>query len=198
MNLRKLLNFQTKEQGVLISSDIESILLKCDKIADFEYNEQKEAKVSHDETCPKCKAGKDYIVDKIRHVEGKGSVSGSFDFGFGSIKGSVGIDTSEINHCNKCGNEWKKFKIKYVSKSDIVWVALKYLAEILTDTEQKNYSWKIETIAVFDGCHAEAVYELYETNRNYLLLSLKLRELRRHYQSVFDKSPKNLKKVVND
>jgi len=192
MNLRKLLYLPTKEQLALLTADVERILNKCDKIASAEYKDQKDARDSHDSICPNCHVRKDgnNIVNKIREVHGKGSVSGSFSLGFGSVSGSMAIDTNEVNHCNNCGNEWKKFKVKYVSKTDVVRVALNYLGDIYEDPERnKKFSWKVEAIEVFDGCYAESISALMSKNSHYMRLTTKrhltLHRLRLNFKTVF-------------
>jgi hypothetical protein len=195
--IRKILNFKNKEQELLVLADVQNILDKCDVIASKEYAEQKEARESHDSVCPACRTRKEKnnIVNKIRQVHGKGSVGGNL---FG-VSGYMEVDTDEVNHCNACGNEWKKFKIKYVSKSDIVRVALNYLGSILKDPEEKKYTWKIEAIKVFDDCYAETIVRLRDENSSYIYSStesqLKLNILRYYYKSVFDEGKKNKKEL---
>ena len=200
MNLRKLLYIPTKEQIALLQADVQNILKQCDVIASSEYRDQKEAKESHDGVCPKCRARKEDIVDKIRQVQGKGSVGGSFNLGFGSVSGSMSIDTDEVNHCNKCGNEWKKMKTKYVSASDIVRVTLNYLGDIFDDPDHnKKLKWKLEAIEVFNDCYAESIMVL-KSNHSYYMHSntnneLTYSKLRKYYKSVFDKNKKELQKI---
>jgi len=193
MNLRKLLYFPTKEQQALLIVDVQEIMVRCDKIASSEYKDQKEARESHDSICPNCHTRKDgnNIVDKIRQVQGKGKVSGSFYLGFGSVVGNMEVDTGEVNHCNHCGNEWKKFKVKYISKTDIVRVALNYLGELYDNPERnKKFSWKTEAVQVFDGCYAESIIALVSKNSHYMHLITKkhltVSRLRQNFKSVFD------------
>lgn len=190
MNLRKLLYLPTSKQKAVLAADIEQILSKCDKIASQEWKEIKENQKSRDGQCPNCKARED-IVNKIRQVKGSGNVGGNFYFGFGSVSGSMSLDTDEVNHCNNCGNEWKKSKTKYISKTDILRVALNYLGDIYKDPEtNKKMSWKMEAIQVFDNCCAEAIkilvdkhsYNLYYKTKT----QLTFHNLRRYYKSVFD------------
>ena len=117
MKIRKLLHWLTIKQKAVIAADIEHILSGCDSIAKVEWHEQLENQKTHDGQCPKCQAHIEHIVDKIRHVQGTGKVDGSIKIFNGYILGNVTIDTNEVNHCNKCGNEWKKSKTKYISKT---------------------------------------------------------------------------------
>jgi len=191
MNLRKIFNLPTRAQKALLEQDKKDILIKCEVIAQKEWQDQKKNQEYHDNICPNCRASKADIVNKIRNIHGKGDVSGSFRFGFGSVNGHMEIDTYDVNHCNKCGNEWKKFKTKYVSSTDIVRVALNYLGDILKDPEgKKEHSWKHETIRVFEGSYAETICWLRRENDDYVFINTQEQltsfHLRRYYKSVFD------------
>ena len=184
MNIRKILYLPTDTQKSIIAADIKLILEKCEKIASQEWKEQKENQASHDGVCPKCKARKEDIVDKIRQVQG------NFNFKKKLFTSHIiiSIDTYEVNKCICCSNEWKKFKIKYITKTDVVRVALKYLADVINNNDNKK--WKLETIQIFDGSYAESIHLILNNNHNYLsddvCSKLKLYYLRKHYKSVFD------------
>jgi len=184
MNLRKLLNIPSKAQKELLNQEEELIVSRCIALANTENLEQKENQKSHDSRCPHCN-GKD-IVNKIGHVQGKGSVSGSFKLGFGSVSGTILIDTVEVNHCNTCGNEWIKYKIKYATKDQILKVTFRYLGEIITNPKEKRYPWKQDAVKIFDNCTAEAIYRLCRKNLN----NLNLRILRLHYKSIYNSKNK--------
>jgi hypothetical protein len=189
MNLRKTIYFPTFKQTVIIQEDVNSIMDDCDIIANQEFKEQKENQLAHDTRCPKCRERD--VVDKIRDVLGEGKVGGNHYFGFESVAGRVEIKTEAVNHCNDCGHEWKKFKSKYISKTEIVRVALNYLGDYLADPEnQKRMTWKMEAIEVFENRCAEAIWELTRKHRVYVKptpkQTLKLRKLRKRYPSVFD------------
>jgi len=191
MNIRKLLHLLTNKQKAVIAADVKHILSGCDSIANTEWREQLENKKSHDGQCPKCQSGIDNIVDRVSQVQGVGKFNGSFKLGYGDIKSLIVIDTIEVNHCNVCGNEWKKFKTKYINKTDILRVALRYLGEIITDPEKnKMHDWKVEAIQVFDDCNAETIHKLLQANKKYipteLLPVMKLKTLRQQYKSVFN------------
>ena len=113
MNILKFFNLKSKKQKLRISADIENILLKCDNIANKEYNDEKLEQKSHNEICPNCQAIKGSIVNKISHIKGTGQVHNHIMTGRSELK--INIDTFEVNHCNVCGNEWKKYNLKYVS-----------------------------------------------------------------------------------
>lgn len=198
MGLRKIFNIPTKEQKDLISVNIDRIHNRCEELANEERKDQREFVERRDGICPNphCMATGENIVDKIADVGGKGSVSGSFALGFGSVSGGMSINTGAINHCNKCGNEWAKAKIKSISRTDIVRVALKYLSEVLKDREQKKFDWKMEAIKSFDDCSAESIRFFYKQNEAYTYSKLRLSKLRLYYPSVYDgKNKKKLEKL---
>ena len=141
MNLRKLFGVFSQEQKALIDADRELIMKKCAVIATEEWRDQKESEVSHNTLCPKCRI-KTMVVDKIRQVVGVGKFEGSIVFGFGHLGGITTIDTVEVNCCTKCGNEWKKYKAKYVTEKEILRVALKYLVQINYNSIEKNIHGK--------------------------------------------------------
>lgn len=187
MNIRKLLYLSTNKHEAVIIADVKIILNRCNSIAKIEWREQVENQKSHDNQCPRCQSGGVNIVDKISHVQGSGSVDGSIMMFYGHVKGNVSIDTHEINHCNVCGHEWKKAKTKYISETNIVRVALKYLGEQIIDPDfVETQDWKIETINVFDGCCAESINNLAKTHRNHIPSLFNLKTLRKTYDSVFD------------
>jgi hypothetical protein len=177
MNISKSLNILNGSQKRTIEIHKNLIKDKCQVIARTEYDEQQENKKVHDGKCPKCD-NRMGIVDKFSFVQGKGSVTGNITFGFGTIKGDVIIDTTAVNYCMECGNEWLKYKTKPISDTSILKVAFKYLKEAIENPDKKRPDWKEETLEVFKGCCAEALYQLNT--------SIKLSVLRRYYWSVFD------------
>jgi hypothetical protein len=201
MNIRKLLYLPNHKHIHRIAEDVETIMGRCDVIASQEFKEQKENQRTHDGRCPRCRAMQDKIVDKIRNVEGQGKVGGDFYLGFGSISGRMEINSEAVNYCKTCKHEWKKFKIKYVHKTDIVRVALNYLAEIIDDpAHNKRMTWKTEACQVFDGCSAESIRFLRDRHEKYLRINtmrvLKIGKLRKYYPSIFDgENKKELEKI---
>src|SRR5262245_34349667 len=118
MGLRKLFNYPTKEQSLMIARG-------CDKLAALasakssKYSEDESTyKNNTDNKCPNCGGKK--IVNKIARVEGRGSVSGSFFLGGGSLYGSSRTDTNGVNHCNDCGNQWKKYERNFKWTDDFI------------------------------------------------------------------------------
>jgi len=197
MNLRRLFNCPSKFQQALIAADVATILAKCDDIATSEYKDQKAARNSHDNVCPNCHTGKENIVNKIAQVQGSGSVGGTFHLGYGTVSGNMSVDTAEVNHCNVCGNQWKKFNVVYVSESDILKVALNYLSSILKNPEEKNYRWKIEAIKVFDDCYIETILQLDKDSayKSFIREKLNHRILTPYFKSIYDKTPRSLQTI---
>lgn len=189
MNLRKLFYLPNTEQKKTLLYEIKEIEKVCDDTASEEFIDQKENQKTHDERCDKCHNKDGIIVDKIRNVEGNGNVKGSVLSLV--INGSITIKTGTVNHCNECGHEWHKFKIKYFSKTDIIGVTLKYLAEIIDNPDEvKRYKWKKDYIKIFDKCHAETIHQLTKSYDKYINSQrkkiLSLSNLRKHYPSVFN------------
>jgi len=185
MNLRRLFGIPSQEQKALIDADTELIMKKCAVIATEEWKDQKDAEVSHNTVCPNCHSKKD-VVNKVRQVIGQGKFEGSIVFGFGHMGGITTIDTVDVNSCMKCGNEWKKFKAKYITEKDILRVLLKYLIQLKETPSENKYTWKIEGISVFEDSHAETVHELMQKNKPYLPKILSLFKLRKQYKSVYN------------
>ena len=189
MNLRKLVYIPTGKQLLKIKSDYNAILDKCNEIAQSEHRDQLEAKKIHDGQCPVCKS-KSNIIDRIADVHSKSRVGGTIRAGFGSVNGMIIIETEAINHCKCCENEWKKFKTKFITPTDILRVALNYLNDILSNPEEEEKGWKKDAVEVFNGCCAEAIYHAVIENEDYLkaetVKKLTLRQLRKYYLSIFD------------
>lgn len=86
------------------------------------YDNARERLISANDICPKCNSKN--VNDRIQRLQGSfsGSVSGSSSFFGGSMSGhsSGSIDTNEVNKCNDCGHEWKKYKMSYLGSSDLM------------------------------------------------------------------------------
>jgi IS605 OrfB family transposase len=142
-------------------------------------------------TCPVC--GGKQVVDKIAQVYGKGSVNGSFSLGYGSVYGSSNIDTKEVNHCSKCGHEWKKYKTEYKWKSDIIVDYLNHTFEFIKD-EKSVWDFYKRDFEKLRPYYAETIYKLlskhggecYSSTINGLTLGL----LRTKFVSIFDEKIK--------
>lgn len=185
INIRKLIYLPTQEQISIITSDVDTIMSRCKTIANAEWKEQLENQLSHDALCPKCRSRKEHIVNKICLVEGTYNINTELKFGFGKLKGAMNVSTHEVNHCNKCGNEWKKFKTTYVSDLQVLKVTLLYLFQSYDNPSiLEKHDWKAEAIKIFDNCCAEAVWLL--ANKHLRKEKLHLKDIRSKYKSVFD------------
>jgi len=100
-----------KEIPSWLSDQLNALEKMYDGIYENIHSSQSSSATKSNNTCPKCGAESESIVNKIRQV--KGEIDGDFIFGFGSVDGE--IDTESVNHCNKCGNEWEK---QEMSRSD--------------------------------------------------------------------------------
>ena len=115
-----------EQKIIFIKKEIKIIEDKCEKIS-IEYNkEDKERLDKMNSVCPSCKSTN--VNDRIKRIEG--GINGSIN-GFGSsslfggssyLSGSINgkIDTNEVNKCNDCQHEWKKFKKTYISLEDVL------------------------------------------------------------------------------
>ena len=177
---------KSKKQKKIIKNDIVRILDRCDKISNEKYVEQKEAKESHDGICPKCRHKKEHIVTKIISYNVENKISADVRLFNLKLKNDINGSFYEINHCNNCGNEWIKYKTKYVDKTRILNVALRYLSEILENPDQNIPSFKIETIKVFDDCTVESIYELYKKSKMESYFKIKPSQLKRNYKTVLN------------
>jgi hypothetical protein len=178
--IRKILNLPNKTQKAFLQNNKEIVLKKCDVIARKEIEEQQDNKLFHDGQCPICKSRKN-IINRIVCVQNTGNIN--IKISFINIKGIMIINTREINHCNSCSNEWEKYKTKPISQTNILYIAFKYLKDILNNPENKR-DWKMETIQVFENSYAETLYEL----NKWIRTDIKLSVLRQHYKSIYDKS----------
>jgi len=181
MNILKFLNILGSSQKRIIEIHKNLILDRCQVIARREFNEEQENKKVHDGKCPKCD-NRMGIVDKFSFVQGKGSTEGRIMFGFGTVSGAILIDTTAVNYCMECGNEWLKYKTKAISDTSILRVAFKYLKEAIENPDKKRPDWKQEAIGVFEGCCAEALHQLNKGT----IIKINLSTLRRYYWSVFN------------
>jgi len=183
MNIRKILYFPTTEQKAVLATDVELISKRCAEVGKIERKEQTENQKSRDNRCPKCKAMSDKIVDKIALVEGVSNFRGNI-FKF---VGRLAIETKPVNHCTTCDHEWEKFKTKTITDLSIIKVVLNYLSEVIRDPEgQSRYSWKLEAIEIFEGCHAESILMIQDKYKPSIRHPLTMRQLRSKYKSVFD------------
>lgn len=175
MGLRKYFNCPSKKEAALITEGCDKLIAMAEEKSSKHYTDESNKQKEKNGTCPNC--GDKTIVNKISRVEGSGYVSGSFAYGFGSIYGSSKIDTNEVNHCNKCGNQWKKYDINY-----------KWTDDIIADWLNK-YTFGDKTLKLLKDIPAESIWEegkrvsekCYYSTRENLSLSF----LRTKFKSVY-------------
>lgn len=176
MNLAKIFNMPSLEQKKQIFIETQRIMKKCSEVTATERKEQKENQRTHDSKCPKCRGDK--VVDRFANVVSVGKMKQ--------------IRTEPVNYCRSCTHEWEKFKMKSVTDLSVMKVILKYLSDVITNPElAKRYSWKLEAIKIFDGFHAESIYEVQQQYKPHDRNRLTIIELRRNYKSIFNKKEKS-------
>lgn len=177
-------NIQNATQSEIVKNEIDAILKIADIESTADYRRESKWKSDHDSKCPLC--GNTKIVNKISRVEGHGEVNGSFSLGFGSVYGSMDIDTNDVNHCSSCGNQWKKYKINYKSNSKM----LEHFLYCIDTHIEGKYSFADDTYNNLKEFKAETIYALINSNHVYTLWQstrdLELKTLRKHFKSVFD------------
>jgi len=99
-----------KEKPAWLEEELSNLEDIYDRHVRAEERRLEEAVRGHDEICPKChNSNPGKIVNRVN--ETKGEVDGDFILGSGSIDGET--ETKEVNHCNVCGNEWKKEEMEW-------------------------------------------------------------------------------------
>jgi len=186
VNLRKIFNIPNKEQKRLIDLHVE-ILKDHANTQDRDYSRKHlQYQEDHDGTCPNC--GKKEIVNKISRVQGEGSVGGSFALGFGSVHGSSSTDTNSVNHCNSCGNQWKKYSYEVKWSSDFYSDWFNALDEVRKGNEWDFQTREIDALKKLN-VSAEAIHkmkkhacDMYSSAEENVTLSY----LRKEFPSVYD------------
>jgi len=112
----------TPEQFVKIKEEYQILKKRVGDESQKSYEDARKRLTVENDVCPKCKSIN--VNDRIQRLQGEfsGSVSGSSSFFGGSMFGhsSGSIDTNEVNKCNDCGHEWKKYKMSYLFSSDLM------------------------------------------------------------------------------
>lgn len=184
MKLRKYFNYPSKKEAILIAEGCDKLVAMAKEKSQKHYNEESNRQRENNGKCPNCRDSS--IVNKIARVEGSGYVSGSFALGFGSVYGSSSIDTNEVNHCNKCGNQWKKHNTNYKWTDDII---AEWFNDLNTIYEGK-YTFADKTLEVLKDIPAESIWKegkrvadkCYYSTRENLSLSF----LRTKFKSVYE------------
>jgi hypothetical protein len=190
----------SEAQLALLKQDEELVMERCGKMNKAYHDREDKFQENHDNKCPNCHATKENIVDKIREVHGSGSgeVSGNLFGVYGSS--SMKMDTDGVNHCNKCGNEWKKYKKDYKWTSEILKDGLKYTANLIKKPEE--YKWAKDFARIFDDCYAETIIKFCKENSfsiySDIAETLCFSNLKLHFKSIWDDPniKKNLEKLT--
>ena len=149
INIRKILNLPNNNQSIVINEGCEKLLKMAEEKSTINYKNEYDREKKHNSICPNC-GGTD-IVNKITRVEG--NVSGSFIWGNGGIYGHT--DTNDVNNCNKCGNQWKKYEKNYKWKDDII---ASWLDDLNTVYENK-YNFGNATVELLKDIPAESIWK---------------------------------------
>ena len=189
--IRKTFNLPNKEEKERLQGTLVVLHALADQDDRAYSNKNYDQAKEHDGTCPHCRnTDSSKIVEKIRRVQGEGSIEGSFRLGYGSVYGSSSTDTSEINHCNVCGNEWNKYDYEVKWERDFLGG---YLNDIATHKD-KDWSWCEKTVNRLKerGVYAETFKLLLKTTSFYDQIyydtpeKLTLEYLRSLFPSVYD------------
>lgn len=183
MGLRKYFNYPSKKEAILIAEGCDKLIALASEKSLNHHRDESNRQKERNGICPNC--GDKNIVNKISRIEGSGYVSGSFAYGYGSVYGSSKTDTNEVNHCNKCGNQWKKYETNYKWTDDII---ADWLNDLNTVYEGK-YTFGYETVELLKNIPAESIwkeakrvdYKCYYSTRKNLSLSF----LRTKFKSVY-------------
>jgi len=188
---RKEKNLLNEAERKKVQDDFQKLIIFAEDISNQANIKSRQYIDNENTTCPHC-GTKTIIVDKIRNVTGSGKVSGSFSFGTGSISGSSSTKTEAVNHCNTCGDEWKKTKSEYTDKWKII---VKWIWHIAMYVEEK-YSFGLDSITLLQQklFYAETIYSVFDDASGVQALEreninkerLSLSQLREFFPSVYD------------
>jgi len=178
MSFKKFFNYLNKDDKKIISDECEKIReIASDKSSKDELDRKRKT----DSICPKCRS--ETIVNKISRVQG--SVHGSFSLGFGDVDGST--DTNSVNHCNSCGNQWKKYKTNYKSCEDILADWMNHI-DIHLDGK---YTFGDSDVKMLKEFYAESIWGIFKSVSSDCYISTKenitLSLLRTLFKSIHDK-----------
>lgn len=139
----------TDGQLAILKAQYKKLKDKAAAESNADNKRREEDKHKHDDVCPKCQSTD--VNDRIKRFEGNidGKSSGSswsaLSFGesqsSGYIKGK--FDTNEVNKCNSCQHEWKKFKgALYTGSYEIIEQNLRFLNSFIYAIKKvKNVKW---------------------------------------------------------
>jgi hypothetical protein len=120
---REAARLLAEKKVIAIKTEMKIVDKKASDISYEKYNKGKERDEQLNSICPKCRSKN--VNDRIKRQQGflNGDISGSswnaLTFGSGSLSGRIHgeMDTNEVNKCNDCEHEWKKYKSPYEGSS---------------------------------------------------------------------------------
>lgn len=129
----------------VIRSNIIDIKAKADAISSKKYDDSINYAKEKNSKCPKCESLD--VNDRIKRQQGSisGDIDGSFRsslfYGSGYISGNIrgNLDTNEVNKCNSCGHEWKKYSSHFISKNELINDNLRYISRCLELNYEINH-----------------------------------------------------------
>lgn len=175
------------ERAILDKEEKEIKKMASEKSAS-DYSDERKRTNEANNKCPKCSSQS--VVNKIAHVQGSGEVRGSFNYYGGSVYGSSSTVTNEVNHCNGCGNQWKKRKASYESTSEVLadWI------EKINYKIEGKYDFGDEVYVMLKDYKAETIlriaYKLYHEEERLSSSDvdwISLNNLRNNFKSVYEK-----------
>lgn len=160
--------YNTKEKYFLEKKDTvlkdqkRQVEERAEDISYKEYEKNKEMVKRINNTCPKCNSN--MVVDKITRLQWEGNVSWSLFLWSWSIYWSSSMDTNEVNNCNSCWHQRKKYRLTRNSKSDVIRMLMRYI-------DRCRYEWgeKYMTIDNVQAMKNMWIYKetLYDLNNEY-------------------------------
>lgn len=117
-------DFLKKKESIL-KEQIAKVEERAENVANKEYAEIKAMSTRLNDICPKCESR--LVVDKITRLQSEGSISWNFFLGSWGIYWSSSMDTNEVNNCNDCWHQRKKYKLTRNSKSDVIRMLMRYI-----------------------------------------------------------------------
>jgi hypothetical protein len=183
MSLKRFFGVKSSDQKGIVAKDYELLVKRIDEYRNRENQKLSDRAKRENNKCPNCgNNDKKMIVNKISRVQGKGEVSGTL---FG-IYGSSETDTNDVNHCNECGNQWKKEDVSYIWTDNASRTCLNGLDFHIRNDNARIYN---EEKALFDEICIEAIMRLRKkygsTYTGEHISRTALKKL--NYKSVWDK-----------
>ncbi len=96
------------------------------------------------------------------------------------------MDTNEVNHCNKCGNQWKKYELNYKHSHKIIasWM------DDIQSLYKSEYTYGEKTCVLLKEFYAETIWFAFKEDKYSCYYStregLKLSFLRKKFKSIYD------------